>query len=115
MTKQEAIAAHRKMWRWIADETERRECVVIKTDYLDAMGIPEKDVPHAGCYCCDYGLRSGGVGNCCASCPIKWPGGCCVGDGLYGQWANTYEHNNWIAAAEIARRIAELPEREDVR
>ena len=54
MTREEAIANHRKMWRWIADETERRECAVKKTDYFDAMGIHEEDRPLSNCYCCEY-------------------------------------------------------------
>ena len=38
MTKQEAIAAHRKMWRWIADETERRKYAVKKSEHCFGGG-----------------------------------------------------------------------------
>ena len=33
LTKELAIKLHRKLWRWIADETERRKEVVEKYDY----------------------------------------------------------------------------------
>lgn len=111
MTKAEAIAAHRKMWRWIADETARRKCVVDKSDYFEAMGIPEEDRPSARCYCCEYDKDNGD--NNCALCPIEWPTGHCCGGGLYSRWTDTFDYCDWITAAEIARRIAELPEKED--
>lgn len=115
MTKQKAIANHRKMWRWIADETERREYAVDKSDYFDIMGIPEVNIPLQNCYCCEY---DGNVGDGdCASCPIKWPTGVCYDGGLYSQWAKALSHNrrDWLTTAALARQIAELPEKEDVK
>ena len=45
LTKSEAIANHRKMWNWIADETMKRKCKVEKWDYFKAHGIT--DIPSA--------------------------------------------------------------------
>ena len=119
MTKQEAITNHRKMWRWIADETERRGSVATPAHYFDTMGIPGEDRPYQLSYCCDYGLRSGGAWNCCASCPIEWPGGAsgshlfnCGNGGLRSQFIDVSLRNDWIAAAALAHKIAELPESE---
>ncbi len=116
MTKQDAIAAHRKMWRWIADETERRKIAVGKAMYFDAMGIPRNERPLVYCYCCQYAGYNKNI--CCISCPIKWPTGRCNnGGGLYLKWTCVLDHEcyNWRKAADIARQIADLPEREDVR
>ena len=112
MTREEAIANHRKMWRWIADQTERRQRVVDKSNYFIAMGIPGKDWPSANCYCCEYDRDNGKYD--CALCPIEWPtGSCCQGEGgLYHQWL--YAYGNWRESAALARRIAELPERDEV-
>lgn len=110
MTREEAIANHRKMWRWIADETERRQCVVDKSNYFNAMGIPGKDRPLAQCYCCEYANDNSEGNYDCALCPIEWPTGSCGQGGLYHQWF--YAYGNWRESAALARRIAELPEKE---
>ncbi len=117
MTKQEAIAKHRKMWNWIADETERRKIAVGKEMYFDAMNISGKDLPLHNCYCCEYDSNNGEYD--CNSCPIEWPGGSCSAGGLYSQWLDTFNYYSWyfdwITATSIARQIAELPEKEDVK
>lgn len=111
LTKQQTIAEHRKMWRWIADETKKQGRMVEKAEYFDAMGISPEDRPAGNCYCCDYT-----DGNC-LKCPIEWGGdyGTCLdrytyddGKGLFGQWIHT---NNPEEAARLAHKIAELPER----
>ena len=111
MTREEAIANHRKMWRWIADETERRKCEVDKSAYFNAMGITGKDIPWAQCYCCEYVNDKCKDTYDCALCPIEWPGGSCCQGGLSYQWLHAY--GNWRESAALARRIAELPERDE--
>ena len=114
MTKQEAIAAHRKMWRWIADETERRKYAVKKSEYFDAMGIPEENRPSDNCYCCEYVMNHNRTD--CDLCPIEWPGRHCFGGrGLYKKWVDASDNDNWAEAAALALVIAELPEREDIK
>lgn len=112
LTKSKAIANHRKMWRWIAEETLKQERKVKKLEYFKAHGIT--DVPVNLCYCCEYGLDTGA----CPDCPIEWGGkyGTCIDrdscndfKGLYVLW---WKELDYIKAAELARQIAELTERE---
>ena len=107
LTKQQTIAEHRKMWRWIADETKKRGRRVLKDEYFEAMNIPSENIPQAKCYCCEYDDGH------CSKCPIEWDGDfgmCCNSDeqGLFEQWFRTTdpEKSEWLA-----RKIEELPER----
>ncbi|MCH5186818.1 MAG: hypothetical protein J1F63_00340 [Oscillospiraceae bacterium] len=116
MTKAEAIANHRKMWNWIADETEKRQRCVSKDEYFYTVDIANR--PHQRCYCCEYSAQNGILPfpeYDCGLCPVVWPFGglCCTPDedGLYDCWCRTYGLD-WQLAAELARQIAELPERE---
>ncbi|MCI5891822.1 MAG: hypothetical protein MRZ66_00230 [Clostridiales bacterium] len=111
LTKQQTIAEHRKMWHWIADETKKQGRKVEKEEYFKAMNIPSENRPELDCYCCEYAGRE------CLECPVEWDGDygvCCdrhtCGDweGLYAQWANT---NDPEESAQLARKIAEQPER----
>ena len=114
ITKSEAIENHRKMWNWIAEETLRQKCIVEKEEYFEAHGIT--DIPRYKCYCCEYDYSEAGF--CCSNCPIEWGGifNSCndrdkFGDnGLYALW---YKTTDYIKAAELAKQIAELPERKE--
>ena len=121
LTKQEAIENHRKMWNWIADETERQTMIVGQGRYFDTFGI--EDVPESACYCCEYNRQcSEELENQyrCDFCPVDWgenrstcsnlynEQGRLVGDGLFEHWRCT---TDWSEAAELAREIANLPER----
>ena len=110
MTKKEAVENHRKMWRWIAEETLKKEIKVIKSDYLsliyDNQHIYE-DITNE-CFCCEYVSQF--IYDVCDRCPITWPGGCCIGEnGLYEKF--TYA-NSLKQRAKLAHMISELPERE---
>ena len=109
LTKSEAIANHRKMWNWIADETLKQKCKVKKREYFIINGIT--DVPRFVCYCCEYANTG------CPDCLVKWDGkwGTCMNrdypndnKGLYFLWLL---EPDYIKAAELAKQIAELPER----
>ncbi len=111
ITKSEAIENHRKMWNWIADETLKQKCVVDKQDYFETHEMT--DIPFSYCYCCEYACRE------CSHCPIDWGGefgGCVSRDnidderGLYILWC---KEPDYIKAAELAKQIAELPERKE--
>ncbi len=122
MTKQEAIANHRKMWRWIADETERRKITVGKVMSFDAMKVAPKDCPYANCFCCQYAIEIQGRFSRCTVCPVIWNtargrdcNSCCGEGSVFMAWRNAINTGNWAEAAALAREIAELPEREDVR
>ena len=122
LTKEQAIEEHRKMWRWIAEETEKRQWIVDKDDYIKQY-FPDKHI-YNNCFCCAYGdeqdkhgdFRSG----MCTYCPIEWKSKSnhfmCVrkefvsdNKGLFRLWADTAD---WKESAKIAKQIAELPERE---
>ena len=111
LTKSEAIANHRKMWNWIAEETLKQKRKVEKSEYFKAHGIT--DIPPNECYCCEYSADKK-----CDDCLIDWGGefgGCMsrdtLGDrkGLFSLWC---VEPNYTKSAELARQIAELPERE---
>lgn len=103
MIREEAIEKHRKMWNWLADNPGKRKC-----DYLNKFD-PEAKLD-GDCYLCEYGRQpeSG-----CDCCPVIWPGGkCCGGGGIYAMWGEAMTTGDYARAAEIARQIAELPEKE---
>lgn len=123
MTKKEAVENHRKMWKWIAEETLKREKKVFKGEYLSLLynNQYKYDDIHNDCFCCEYVSQfTNDEGFCCeyelqlsdpcSICPITWCGGCCCGEnGLYTKFGHA---NSSKESAEIARIISELPERE---
>lgn len=113
LTKSEAIANHRKMWNWIADETLKQERLVEKREYFEAHGIT--DIPRNECYCCESVFYE--YYKYCLNCPIDWGGefntcvdrdSICDRKGLFALWLLEFDY---IKSAELAKRIAELPER----
>ena len=119
ITKSEAIFNHRKMWHWIADETRSFKRKVEKWEYFFYYMIPDDDIPLQDCYCCEYDKQlhldkrylNGGY-SICTHCPIDWGWGAkCHDSGtLWGQWYDCSDED-WEFAAELADKIAELPER----
>lgn len=123
LTKQVAIASHREMWNWLADETEKRQSKIGKSEYFKSMEIDPwgKDAPNCWDYCCEYNNQREGLH--CKFCPIDWDSEmesymCLtmrfaenyeVDKGSYTQWLYA---TDWREAALLARKIAELPERE---
>lgn len=110
LTREQAIAEHRKMWHWIAEETERRRRKVYKHEYTN-MFFPNNDITN-DCFCCTYDKQFYWD---CKRCPIEWDPiekDICCNDynALYYRWRKT---NNWQEAAALARQIAELPERKE--
>jgi len=125
LTKQQAITEHRKMWRWIAEETEKRKQIVKKSEYLYIHGFNEFIA--CNCFCCEYEEQQ-----CCKQqsnfpnchfCPIDWNSAATsymckdltdMDDdyGLFAEWEDAVEYGDWQTAAALARQIAELPERE---
>lgn len=137
LSREEAIRMHRKMWNWLADETEKQNVSVDKFDFFKAHGIPESKRPLNYCYCCEYVYQTTGEEldvnwktaeelpeDCADICPIDWGAEKdCMTDGsifwgvkrdcmtegsAFLQWYDTEEPE---ARAKIARIIAELPEK----
>ena len=124
LTREQAIAEHRKMWRWIADEIEKQENVLdiweVKKRYFAKNGMmPIKN----DCFLCGYTSRKQYYVKC-EECPLDWghvEGGLpCEGeawsdnDEKYGLWWKCVGAKTWQEQAALARQIAELPESEDV-
>lgn len=119
LTREEAIANHRKMWNWIADETERLERVVLKPEYFKKHSISNNDIPLHFCYCCSFDLHFWHL-PLCGACPINWGvnvelKSCCDKKTPYKKWGIIVHHYpfDWKSAAKLAREIANLPERGD--
>lgn len=116
LTKEEAVKRHRMMWNWIAYETLRRKEFVTKQEAVEHFGWNESKM-RSGCWCCTYAYEDKDWG--CNKCPIQWPEGRCYGlpngiFGLYDIWRAIKWTPNYKEAADLAYRIANLPEREDV-
>lgn len=114
LTFDEAIENHRKMWNWVADETEKRQRIVEKRDYFKENEITE-DV-FERCFCCEYGgqraKRYEGTAKC-YYCPINWLYDDCEDEkSYYMLW---YHCEDWRKTANYARKIANLPVREEAR
>ena len=109
MTREEAIKKHRELWHWIADETRRNCRLVFKHENPDVA----KEKPYNDCWLCEYAICHKTTNfNHCTRCPIDWGVMTCMrkgspyreltlGNFLYKEYAN------------LADRIAELPEKGD--
>lgn len=109
LTKQQAIEGHRKMWNWIADEIEK-EKEVLKISNLKRIYCGDNDLHLlADCFCCEY---NGNIWRC-NQCPLTWGefNTCCPSDKLTGMYDRVVNTLTWQEQAELARQIANLPER----
>lgn len=121
MSKKEAVAAHRKMWNWIADETLKRKCCVHKSEYFHFSGY-KGVIPFSNCFCCQY-IREHKKSSIvlCAECPIvfyplaKTIANCTNSNSPFKLWVDSFNVGDWNLAAKYAREIAELPERGRIR
>ena len=114
LTKEQAIAEHRKMWNWIADETEKSKKIVGKSAYFRKTAPNDMGILH-DCYCCRYDISNIPDRTFrCRYCPIDWGNNTrhqfmCQGfNGLYTKWCTS---TDWEKSAKLARQIANLPER----
>lgn len=140
LTKERAIALHRQLWNYIADETEKTQYCIGKYAAIDWMQnkglIPLNYTPRYGCFACDYAIKtklklgdSEAEVNRCDACPLKWISfvskymcqyatmeeqdlklSLCVSNGLYSLWSVAENKNHFRAASFLAREIANLPE-----
>ena len=117
LTREEAISKHRKMWNWIADKTEEEKMYQdiegLKIEYCndeEVRGVKNN------CFCCEYT-------NCvCEFCPIelesKVEDYMCIDkykeDDYEGIYSICCDETDWKEQAKLARKIANLSERENV-
>lgn len=100
LTREQAIAEHRKMWNWIADE-RKKGSMVNKVDYLQSHGFDRYEML-SDCFLCTYTMKV------CFECPLKWKNGLCFINGSeYERFCDDDVRNSHI----WARKIANLPER----
>ncbi|MFR2774827.1 MAG: hypothetical protein ACLTBR_03240 [Anaerostipes sp.] len=125
LTREQAVSLHRKMWNWIADETERTRTIINKYEYFKAMGITYSyDIPDYACYCCEYAIQQNNeeYENRCKCCPLDWGSDCdeymCLDkkfmgyyDGLFERWNLATSIYDIEESIELAREIANLRER----
>lgn len=106
LTKKLAVALHRRLWHWIADETEKQQRVVEKQEYP----LFKRRLILNRCWCCEYARSD------CEKCPIIWhikKDKCQCELAQYAEWADAVDAKDWREAARLARIIADLPERKE--
>lgn len=104
-----AIKNFRKMWNWIAYETEKRKRKVHKYQYFTENKII--DIPRNQCYLCEM------CHSVCSECPVDWGEDkdilfCEDFESPYDSWTDSYD---WKDSARLARKIANLPLKEGVK
>lgn len=72
MTKKEAVAQHRRMWRWIAGQyKDGRKIHVydLKVEYCKSNGF---EYLRDFCFCCEIARKKTPIDNYCICCPLIW-------------------------------------------
>lgn len=110
LTREQAVKEYRKMWKWIADETEKRKTKVYKDQYFTENKII--DIPRNLCYLCE--MCHFVCSEC--PCPVDWGEDedivlCGDFESPYDSWVDSYD---WKDSARLAREIANLPLKEGV-
>lgn len=127
LTREQAIEEHRKMWQWIAEQYEKMEHTnyIGYSDCMNPFDLKEKYILENGhddfssvyldCFLCEYTSELDDVG--CENCPLDW--GIvmdCIGTsmnrGLYGRLIDCHRNWDFKKCTELARVIAELPEKQ---
>lgn len=126
LTKEQAVKEHRKMWNWIADETEKRKQTMDKCDYahktgLDLMPGYELFQQNHLCFCCVYDKLNDERSNIyfhhnCLHCPIDWQVKTKCDNYMCDEEESPLHRYNiaypdYISTAKYARQIANLSER----
>lgn len=125
LTREQAIAEHRKMWNCISEKIEKSESVQgiekLKDEYLGELIRKEYlyEYPVNGCFLFDYAYRENQENmlnaKFCIFCPVETESvknrnvSC-----LAGLYVMIKRADTWQEQAKLARQIANLPERENV-
>ena len=137
-TKDQAIAEHRKMWRWIYDETVKQKRPVRKEEYLEENNIFGL---YSDCFLCEYSvfekIMNGQGFHYCDYCPLDWDSKAknrckCIWKvnfepktnigfkifaklfaGYYYRWNEASRKGDYKAAAKYAYKIANLKEKKN--
>ena len=119
--KEETIRRHRELQNKIAELcTSKFRVFEIKYVAFKALGYDDPiEFPNNMCWACEYALYSAiyihrTTKGICHFCPLKWKTEpCCDKGGEYDMWRRYMRDGNYEQAAEMARVIANLPEKED--
>ena len=117
MTREEALAGHRKLWNEIADMIESGEKKEHVWDYKhDALvRLSEKRLIKSNCYLCEYSKwhkKEICLWSCACDCILQWTGlSCGRSVSEYKLFEKALYKRNFTQAASLARKIANLPER----
>lgn len=120
--KQWYVDQHRAMWNWIADQIEEKKTALsihnLKREWCEYYKISLRH----DCFSCEYDSEHGG--NVCEYCLFDWgvdtdscsheDGSYSCEDGCYGECRLLCYDNLWEEQAALARKIANLPVREEV-
>lgn len=115
LTKEKAVQLHRELWHKIAEILERnneghKHIEELKEKALRELGYTTCSVPFNMCWCCEYTELQMLD---CDKCPVEWGDNyCSANNGEYYLFQIALNGSD-KEAATIARKIAELPEREE--
>lgn len=114
LTKQEALAWHRKMWIWIAKEIARCKHAVYIIDLKRRFCLENNIRGLKGmCFCCEYVHQINNYVSheaCLNLCPVVWQESTskvCE----FAEYGSVFECDDWKKQAKLAYKIAMLPER----
>ena len=127
LTKEEAVKRHRELWNKIAELCTSKDIGMrtgdsIKYIALKSLGYDDPiEIPNSMCWACEYAiynaihLHGTNEGICCF-CPLKWKTELCYDkSGEYKIWIRHLVVGEFEDAAEMARVIANLPEKKEVK
>ena len=127
LTKEEAVKRHRELWNKIAElctskDIGMRTGDIVKYIALKSLGYDDPlCAPTNRCWACEYAINKAiYLHKCnedmCHFCPIKWKTTQCHDEGgEYKIWIRHLVVGEFEDAAEMARVIANLPEKKEVK
>ena len=129
LTYKQTIEEHQRMWRWLAEQTRKKQAAVSKFEYIHEQEKtdPEftKKIGNNFCFLCKYAeqLRTDKSVSICDYCIGCWDDDTnwnanvtCETNpdepdsaGLYQKWMDAWSNNDWKQTAAYADQMAELP------
>lgn len=127
LTRKQVMKRHRELWNKVAELLERSDnenpnqsfgITYYKRKALEELGYKWTKMPKNYCWLCEYdGLPKFKNVPMCANCLVgDWGSGaeqCCNDGSLYEAISFHISQREYKQASEVARKIANLPERTD--
>ena len=113
LTRKRATRLHRQLWNWLADNPDKSKSEWPEWEWNG--GKIQRMV--ADCPACEFASTKSDFE--CSICPVVWPGVDCqhkrkdmlAYDGLFSTWEITDYELHPRKRVNLARKIADLPER----